>query len=196
MKAINRVKNSVRENPVAKEILLSQFAQIFESLPGKALKGKNTPVNVFGILLKSPKIASIFVPYWAQSKQLLQLSVREQELIILKSACYFGCDYVWGHHVVIALEAGVSQSEIDAIPFPPQEKSWNAKEKALLLSVEALLKTANLSDELWKELKQHYKTEQILDIITVVSQYVLFNAVNNVFGVKLENSDMPSLPDV
>lgn len=195
-KIIHRIDNPQRETPIPREELLSKYANIFESIPGSAIKGKNTPVNVFGILLKSPEIAALFFPYWSKSKTALHLSVREQELIILKIGCYFGCDYIWGHHVPILLETGATQAEIDAIPFSPEEKPWSDKEKILLIVSEELVKSANITEKNWKTLTQFYTTEQILDIITVASQYLLFSAVNNTFGVKLEHPGLPNLPDV
>lgn len=191
---MKRVKNPQRVKPIPADQLKAQYAPLFDQLPGKALKGENSPVNVFGILLHSPEIAKIFIPYWVKSKSILNLTIREQELIILRMACLFGCDYVWGHHVPVMKEIGISDQEIANIPLPPEKGKWNEKETILLKVTDALVKTANITDEDWARLIKSYKTDQILDIITVVSQYVFFNAVNNVFGVKLEHAKLPPLP--
>lgn len=195
-KLINAVRNSRRDEPVSKDELLADFAGVFNALPGNALKGDNAPVEVFGMLLKSRKIAELFIPYWGKTKHLLDLTIREQELIILRSACYYGCDYVWGHHIPQAKEVGVSDDEIASLPYPPQEQPWSEKEKVMLLAVDSIISSANLSESLWEKLSQHWSTKQILDMITVVSQYVIFNSVNNIFGTRLENDSLPLLPDV
>jgi alkylhydroperoxidase family enzyme len=195
-KLIKRVHNQRRIAPVPADVLLSKYAALFNQLPGDALKGKNTPVEVFGVLLKSPKIAALFFPYWANSKTTLNLTIREQELIILRTGCYFGCDYVWGHHVPVALEVGVTPEELKQIPYPAATGNWSEKEKILLIVVDEILKSANVNNEHWQRLSKHWAVDQILDIITVISQYLLFNTVNNVFGTQLENKSMPNLPDV
>ena len=192
----NRLQNEQREEPIEASVLMKDYGHVFAQLPGDALKGANTPVNVFGMLLRSPKVAELFIPYWGKSKADLNLSIRQQELIILRTACYYSCDYVWGHHVPVAKEVGVSDEEIGWISNSAEEQGWSDAEQILLLVVDDVLSQANLSDERWLRLREHWSAEQVLDIITVISQYLLFNSVNNIFGLKLENDTMPRLHEV
>ncbi len=195
-KFINRVKNPKRSEPVESGIVKEKFAKVFEEIPGLSLEGENAPLNVVGTLIKSPKIAELFVPFWGKSKHELNLSIREQELIILKTACFFGCDYVWGHHVPIAKQADVTDEEIAQVPLPVKDQNLPLKDKVLIKMVESVLKKANLSDEEFEEIVKHFDEAQILDIIMVISHYLVFNSVNNIFGVELEHSKLPALPDM
>lgn len=195
-KTIRRVENPERMKPVAPEKLLSQYGEVLKDLPGKAFHGPGAPLNVFGTLVHSPEIAKLFFPYWVKSKTLLRLTPVEQEYIILRMACLFGSDYVWGHHVLLIKEAGVSDADIAKIPLPPETAGWSPKLSTLMIVVDELVKKANISEDNWKRILEFYSKEQILDIITVVSQYQLFCSVNNVFGVKLEQPSIPRLPDI
>lgn len=94
-KHIKRVQNKKRTEPKSEEEVSSHFKELLDKLPGLSFKSKNAPVNVFGVLLKSKMITELFAPYWAKSKASMKLTVREQEIIILKTACFYGCDYVW-----------------------------------------------------------------------------------------------------
>uniref|UniRef100_A0A2A4YGP3 Carboxymuconolactone decarboxylase family protein n=1 Tax=Aerophobetes bacterium TaxID=2030807 RepID=A0A2A4YGP3_UNCAE len=194
-KYIKRVQNPVRAKAESKEEIASHFKELLDELPGLSFESKGAPVDVFGILLKSKTITELFAPFWAKSKAALKLSQREQEIIILKTACIYGCDYVWGHHDPIAIDV-MTKEEILQIPLPFDEQDLPLREKVLIQTTGKILSHANLTDEEYKELKKHYTEEQILDIIVVVSQYVLFNSVNNIFGIKLEDDSMPNLPDM
>ena len=193
---MKKVNNPDRSNPVSPEELTAQYAKVFDSLPGNALAGEKAPHHVFGQLVRSPDVAEVFIPYWVATKTRLNFTVREQELIILRTACIYGCDYVWGHHVPVALEAGMTEEEILQVPLTIDEMTLPEKEKVLLLATDDITAQANVSEKTWEQLNAHYSEAQILDIITIVSQYVLFNSVNNIFGIRLENDSMPSLGKV
>ncbi|MCH9631654.1 MAG: hypothetical protein S4CHLAM37_16780 [Chlamydiia bacterium] len=90
----------------------------------------------------------------------------------------------------------MSKEEILQIPLPFDEQTLPLEEKLLIQTTGKILSHANLSEEEFTALKDHYDEEQILDIIALVSQYILFNSVNNIFGIKLENASMPNLPDM
>lgn len=187
-------KNPNRFSGMSANELLSNCADAFSLLPGTALEGKNAPVNVFGQLMTSPDVSNLFIPYWAASKTALALSVREQELIILRSAFLFQCDYVWGHHVPVIKEAGATDEEITRVTQPIATAGWSEKEAALLMMTDQLFSHANITNELWDEIKRHYSDAQLVDIIMVCSQYLLFNSVNNVFGLQLEHDGLPNCP--
>lgn len=186
------VKNPTRLKPLPREKLSSEFGDLFKDLPNLSLNKEDSPVNVFGVVVQNPELAKYFIPYWVKSKTLLHLTVREQELIILRMAWLYKCDYVWGHHDPI-MRKEMDEKKILQIPLG-EKGDWDEKDKALLRATDSLVKKANLTKRDWSRLKKHYNEVQILDIITVVSQYVFFAAVNNTFGVKLETDALPRLP--
>jgi len=186
------VKNPVRLKPIPREKLSSEFGDLFKDLPNLSLTKEDSPVNVFGVVVQNPELAKYFIPYWVKSKTLLNLSVREQELIILRMAYLYKCDYVWGHHDPI-MRKEMDEKQILQIPMGDKGE-WDDKDRALLRATDSLVKKANLTKRDWSRLKKYYSEVQILDIITVVSQYVFFAAVNNTFGVRLETDSLPRLP--
>ena len=190
MKSTN---NPDRSNPVPPQEIHSKFKEVIANLPGKSLMGEKAPNHVLGQLLCSPDIAKLFIPYWIKSKSILSLSVREQEFIILRTAYRYGSDYVWGHHVPVALEADVSEKDIEQLILPIDEMQLSEKERILLQTTDEIVSNANVVEQTWSRLKTYYNDKQILDVITVVSQYLLFNSVNNIFGIRLENESMPTL---
>ena len=190
-----RVKNKQRGVPLDKKAVLSQFATLFKDLPGLSLNSPNAPYHAFGMIAKSPKTAKLFVPYWAKSKSALGITFRESEILILKVADYFGCNYIWGHHVLLALQSGMSQEEISQITLDPSKINLPEKEIVLIKTAELILSSANLDDQAFESLSKHYLEKQIIDIFMVISQYLFFATINNVFGIELENDSMPNLSE-
>jgi alkylhydroperoxidase family enzyme len=84
-------------------------------IPGDGLKGAGFPRNVLGTIAHDPETFGPFLEYWVSCKSRFSLTVREQELVILRMACLYGSNYVWKHHVPVAREFGISEAEIAAV---------------------------------------------------------------------------------
>lgn len=191
------MKKTIKQNRYSgatAEEFRKRYETLFSKLPGSSISGKNSPKNVMGQIMVNPEIADLFFPYWVGSKLVLSLSVKEQELIILRSAVIFKCDYVWGHHVPVMLEDGMQLTEINKIALPIEKGGWSDKDKSLLEAVDAIYGNADISEAIWQSLRTHFDDKNIMDIITTCSQYLLFNATNNIFGLPLEHDGLPCLP--
>lgn len=167
------------------------WTTILGGLPGDSLKGKYYPYNVMGTIAYQSDLFAHFMKYWVASKKALHLTVREQEMIILRMAVLNDCDYVWGHHVPVALEGGLTRAEIDCIPDEIAISDWTEREYVLLSIVDEMYQTKKLANESWQTAKTFFDEHQLLDIIMVISQYVYFSLVNNVFQVELEAAIEP-----
>ena len=154
-------------------------------IPGKGLKGTNAPVNVIGTLMHAPETLGTFLEYWVTAKQVMSLSVREQELVILRMGVLYTSEYVWRHHVPVAEEFGVTRAETDAIlagtygVFPPREH-------AILALTDEIVDRRTIGDEAWARHAAALPKETVLELIGLVAQYVLFAVTNNAFRTELE----------
>ena len=180
-----------RVNPIPPSKWKAEWATILGGLPGDSLKGKYYPYNVMGTIAYQKDLFSHFMKYWVASKTALHLTVRAQEMIILRMAVLNDCDYVWGHHVPVALEGGLSRMEINSLLYDIKASDWSSREFILLSIVDEMYLSKKLTNESWERAKQFFDEHQILDIITIISQYVYFSLVNNVFQVELEEAIEP-----
>ena len=103
-----------RLKALSTEQLRPEWLAILERIPGAGLKGEGFPRNVLGQLMHSPELLGPFLEWWVSAKSAMGLSVREQELVILRMGCLYASDYVWKHHVPVAQEFGISDAELDA----------------------------------------------------------------------------------
>jgi 4-carboxymuconolactone decarboxylase len=161
---------------------------ILKRIPGDTLKGRYAPVNVLGTLMHNPETLKPFLDYWVTSKLKMGLSVREQELVILRMAVHYRCNYVWKHHVPVATEFGMTQEELTMVCKLTLPEGFNPREEALLILTDHLVNDRDLSDEIYRDYGRKLKGSELVDLISLVSQYVLFTLMNNVLRVEVESS--------
>ncbi|MDG2143104.1 MAG: carboxymuconolactone decarboxylase family protein [Planctomycetota bacterium] len=165
-----------------------EWRDTLQRLPGDALKGGYAPQNVLGMLMHNPQTMGSFLDYWVCTKHEMGLSGREQELLILRMALHYECNYVWKHHLPVASELGVTQGELDAVRVLPLNGGFNSRETALLLLTDEMVAERNVSKSTWDRCKPHLSDSEVIDLITIVSQYVLFSLTNNVLRVDVERN--------
>ena len=181
--------------PLSTDNLSPECVKILERLPGKGLQGEGFPYNLLGILMYNPETLETFLDYWVTSKAKMGLSVREQELVILRMAVLYRSEYVWKHHVKVGREFGVNDKELDAIRQGSYAAFSSERERAFLELTDTFMNDRFLPPELWTRTKNVLRPKDYVDLISLVSQYVLF-ALNNVcMQVQVEPgvADLPGI---
>lgn len=177
--------------PLSTDDLRPEWVEILGRLPGTGLKGDAFPRNVLGVLMYNQETLGPFLDYWVTSKAKLGLTVREQELVILRMAVLYRSEYVWKHHVRVGREFGIGDAELGAI----RQGSYAAlaeRERAFLDLTDAFVNERALPPELWRRSRDVLGARDFVDLITLVSQYVLFALANVCLQVQLE----PALADL
>ena len=187
--------HSSRIAPISIDLMSQEMLEILKKIPGDGLKGKFSPVNVLGTLMYNTDTLPQFLDYWVNAKLKMGFSIREQELIILRMGFLYNCNYVWKHHIPVAVEFGVAMHEIEALKKVPLSPIFNPREEALLVLTDSLVNERNISDDLWDKYQDKLSDSEKIDLITIVSQYVVFALVNNVMRVEIESNldEFPSL---
>lgn len=165
-----------------------EWLEILKRIPGDGLKGKYAPVNVLGSLMYNPDTLGQFLDYWVTSKLKMGFTVREQELVILRMAVLYDCNYVWKHHVPVGVEFGITDAELSALKSASIPDSFSSREKAILDLTDEMVQNRNVHDDTWNRCKPFLKDSEMIDLISLVSQYVLFSLTNNVIRVRVEDN--------
>ena len=184
--ATNQQKPAARLAPLPMSEMRDDWVKILERLPGAGLKGVNTPVNVFGTLMYNPKTMGPFLDYWVTSKLQMGFSVREQELIILRMAWHYKCNYVWKHHVPVAKEFGATDVQVEAVKKAQLPPVFSAREGALLHLTDEMVEHRTIGDEAWSKWSSELKPQELVDLVSIVSQYVFFSLLNNSIRIEVE----------
>jgi alkylhydroperoxidase family enzyme len=136
-----------------------------------------------------------FLDYWVTSKSKMGLTIREQELVILRMAVLYRSEYVWKHHVKVGREFGINDAELDAIRQGSYTAFVAERERAFLELTDAFVNDRSLSPELWNQTKGVLGPRDFVDLISLVSQYVFWALTNVCMQVQLEPAvaDLPGI---
>lgn len=181
--------------PLSTDDLTPEHLAILSRIPGQGLKGAGFPRNVLGELMHNPKTLGPFLDYWVSAKTDFGFSVREQELVILRMAVLYRSDYVWKHHVKVGREFGISDAEMDGLRHGGFEVLQSPRERALLQLTDSFVNERCLPPALWAETREVLSPRDYIDLIGLVSQYVLFALTNVCLQVQLEPAvaDLPGI---
>ena len=114
------------------------------------------------------------------------LSRRSSELLALRAIWHCQSAFEWGHHVVFARAAGLTDQEIERIPEGPAHPAWSDADRLLLQAADELHARQDLSDETWTALRRAYSEAQLVEIPFVVGQYTMLSMIANATGVPVE----------
>ena len=119
----------------------------------KALRGPNGEIiNIFGTLGNHPDMMKRWLVFAGHVMSKNTLSDRDREILILRTGWNCRSRYEWGQHVLIALDCGLSQDEIEAIKVGATHPTWTPWESLLLRAADELHNSFSLSDETWAAL--------------------------------------------
>ena len=197
--------SSPRITPLAMDALPDEVRSCIDRLPADSFKNKYSPVNVIGTVARSSEVSASLIDHYVQCRELISLSHREQELIILRMAVHYRSEYVWKHHVVIGSEFGITKTECEALQKLSCCNSTTTasttlgtlsdRETALIAMIDDLVITRTISNSTWESCNAFFAESEIIDIILLVSHYTFFSLVNNSLCVDVEPvfNDIPGL---
>jgi 4-carboxymuconolactone decarboxylase len=130
-----------------------------------------TAFNIFGkhVLIETT------APAWAR------------ELVTLRIAWLMQVEYEWHYHVGYARTLGMTLEQIAAIKEGADAPGWSDIDAATLRMVDELRDTNTVSDATWATLSAHFETEQLMDLIFALGQYVMLGWAIHAFGIQLED---------
>jgi alkylhydroperoxidase family enzyme len=109
------------------------------------------------------------------------LSSREREIVINRTCARTGCEYEWGVHVTLfAGFARLTPEEVRATTeLPVSLNLWPPREVALIAAVDALHERATLTHSEFRQLQEHYRDDQILEVLMLAGFYRMVSYLAN-----------------
>ncbi len=118
-----------------------------------------------------------------------------RELLILRGAQVSATDYEWAHHHKMALAAGVTQAQIDALPHCQSSPLFSAQEKTVLRLAEEVTRGPAASPACIEALKQaRFSSAEIVELTLTASFYVCVSRFLKSMEVDLEQGFDEHLP--
>lgn len=143
-------------------------------------------VNIVRTIAHHPGLLGPFLGFAGALALDTVLSRRVSELLALRAIWHCQSAFEWGHHVVFARAAGLSDEEIARIPEGPDHPAWSEADRLLLRAADELCEDQDLSDATWSALRESHSEAQLVEIPFVVGQYTMLSMVANATGVPVE----------
>ena len=150
-----------------------------------ALVGEWTHLNFSRVLVRHPALYRAFMPYIAQVIPGSGLPARDREVLVVRTLALGGDVYEAHHHVQIALKAGMSEADIEAVRSG--DASLSEWDKELVIAADELVQRQKLSDASWASLGERYSQEQCMEVVFLVGCYNVMAMLTNSFGIALES---------
>jgi alkylhydroperoxidase family enzyme len=118
------------------------------------------------------------------------LSLREREIVIVRTCALTNCEYEWGVHVTtFANAASLTDEQVRATALDGANATcWSPAEQALIAAVDALHHRATLDDDEFRALSKHYDDAKIFEIILLCGFYRTVSYLANGLDLPLETT--------
>lgn len=136
------------------------------------------PLTLFRTMARSPRVLHRMFAGSLLDKGAITL--RDRELMILRTCARCGAEYEWGVHVTFfAQKAELTEAQVAATANDAAEDCWNSRDRLVLRMADELHDGATLSDALWAELNAMFSDVQLLELIALAGYYRTISTMVN-----------------
>lgn len=129
-------------------------------------------INVYKVLLNSPRIANAWVDFNSTVRDASTLTYRSMELTIIRIAILTKTEYIFRAHVPgYATEAGLTPEDIDGLWDWPNYAKFDAKDRAMLAFVDANTRDVDVPDAIAAEAAKHFDPQAMVDLAVLIGAY-------------------------
>ncbi len=159
-----------------------EAAAVYEEIAGS----RGRVMNVFRSLGHAPEGLRRLAALGEYARFQSHLSDRLRELVILATARANSCQYEWTQHVPLALRAGVSQTEIDALNGRDVPPELSSSEAAAVRYVLELGRDRRVSEATFDAVRAGMNEREVTDLTLVTAYYTALGMCLNAFEVQLQ----------
>ena len=159
---------------------------LFDEIHAARGSGFEMP-NLYRVLGNSPPMLKAWVDFAWSLRLHARTSRKIRELLILRGAQISGIAYEWAHHASMALEAGVTQIQIDALADWADSDQFDPRERAVLQLAEEIARGPSASESSITQLKdQAFDGADIVELVLTASFYVCVGRFLKSMDIQLE----------
>ena len=132
-----------------------------------------------------------YAPFLSYFVDTSKLTLRDKEVLVLRTAWLCKADFIWNAHVRRAKTAGLTDADISAIVEGSQSRKLGNREAVLIRAVDELHSSQFITDSTWKSLAGMYDTPQLLETVFIVGQYQLLAMYQKSVGIPITGEVIP-----
>jgi 4-carboxymuconolactone decarboxylase len=179
-----------RFKPLQWDEMTSAQKTMMEHLVTGERRGAGGPFNV---LLRSPEVGDLVQQFGAQMRFHSSLPRKLNEMAIIVTARHWTAQFEWNAHRAAAAQAGLAEPIIQAIAAGKRPASMDPDETIIYNFGTELLNTKQVSDPVFKAVKDKFGERGVVDLINVMGYYQLVSMLLNVDRYPLPAGVKPEL---
>jgi 4-carboxymuconolactone decarboxylase len=179
-----------RFKPLKWDEMTPEQKTMMEHLVSGERRGAGGPFNV---LLRSPEMGDLAQQFGASMRFHSSLPRKLNEMAIIITARHWTAQYEWSAHRSAAAQAGLNESVIQAIAAGKRPGSMDADETIIYNFATELLNTKQVSDPVFKAVKDKFGERGVVDLIGVMGYYQFVSMLLNVDRYPLGEGVKPEL---
>jgi alkylhydroperoxidase family enzyme len=165
-----------------KEQVAPEVREMFEKMENKGF-----PIlNLYRVMAHCPQLGRTFLKLGNIILFKGAVPPNLRELAILRVGHINQAQYEWTQHVPIALKAGVSQNQIDALPGWENSGRFNAQERAVLRYTDEVTKNIRVKDDTFAAVRNFLNEEAVVELTTTIGYYGMICRILEALQVELE----------
>lgn len=152
-----------------------------------APEGGSKVLNALKTLAGYPDLLRRMSPWGGHLFLKTSLTIRDREMVILRTCWRCQSAYEWAQHRALAeAAAGLTEADFEAVVAPATraQLEWD---QVLLAATDQLLEDHFIDAVLWAALSERLDHKQLMDLVFTVGHYASMCAAWNTFGVQLES---------
>ncbi|HEY0975688.1 MAG TPA: carboxymuconolactone decarboxylase family protein [Solimonas sp.] len=129
------------------------------------------PLTLFRVAGRNPRVLQRMMAGGLLDRG--SVSIRQRELMILRSTARCGAEYEWGVHVAaFAGKAPWTPEELKAsVHGDTDAVCWSAQDRLVIRLADALHEHHDIDEALWGELRANFAEDQIIELIMLAGLY-------------------------
>lgn len=132
---------------------------------------RGSVLHLYQMLLHSPPLAEGWLGYLTAIRQKLVLPGDLREIVIIRIALLNGADYEAEQHAPIALEEGISQTQLDALATWPESGLFNPAQTIALKLTDVITRAASAPQAMVAEAQAVMGERQTVELIATIAAY-------------------------
>jgi len=144
------------------------------------------PLALFRVVARNPRVLTRMMAGGLLDRG--SISIRQRELMILRTTALCGAEYEWGVHVAaFGPKAGWTPEALRASAYgAADDPAWSPDERLIVRLADALYATHDVDESLWQDLKRGFADEQLVELVMLAGLYHAVSFVLRAFRVPLE----------
>jgi len=141
------------------------------SIEANILKERGRISHLYKVLLNSPDIAQGWESLLTAVRNRSSLPASLKELMILRVAVLNRAQYEFDAHRPHAINAGVSEEQIQLIQQDKITAGFTPLEILVMEFTDAMTRDIQVPDTLYSSVKAHFNDREILEVVTTIAAY-------------------------